>query len=317
MKLVILDPIYFHERHIERLKQFGGVLIYNDLPRNNKEILDRIKDSDVIITASVDLNGEVLKQCRRLKLICLACSGYDRIDIDSCDRLGIKVANVPFYATEAVAEHTFALLLAIMKRIKAGDERVHRGVFSRKGLIPMQLKGKVFGILGTGRIGCRVAKIANCFECNVIATTLHPSVERAEKIGVKYVDLETLLKESDIISIHVSLNPSTIDLLGFQEFSLMKKNPILINTSRGKVINHRALVQALSKEIIFGAGLDVLPYEPPLKHDPLLRFPNVVITPHNAFRTPEALEDRADTVVANIESFVEGKPKNVIYNLNQ
>jgi len=191
---------------------------------------------------------------------------------------------------------------------------VRSGRFNQKDLYLLQLSGKVFGIIGTGKIGSRVARIADSFGCKVIATTLHPSVERGRRLGVKYVELTSLLKESEIISLHVPLTPSTVDLISYKEFSLMKKKPILINTSRGKVINHRALVQALSKGIISGAGLDVLPYEPPHKGDPLLKFSNVIFSPHNAFCTPEALENCADTVIANIESFINGRLKNRVDN---
>ena len=314
MKLTILDPIYFNKNHIDKLKKIAQVLIFDDLPKTKDEILQRIKDADIIITASVDINGEILKQCERLKLICLACSGYNRVDLDTCDDLGIIVTNIPSYATEAVAEHALALLLALMKKIREGDKHVRRGRFNRKELRLLQLNGKIFGIIGTGRIGGRVAKIANSFGCKVIATTLHPSIERAKKLGVRYVKLAELLRESHIISLHAPLNASTIDLISYKEFRLMKKKPILINTSRGKVINHDALVQALSKGSIAAAGFDVLPHEPPQKGDPLLKFSNVVFSPHNAFCTPEALENCAGTIVDNIESFINGRTMNKVSN---
>lgn len=316
MKLVVLDPIYLNKRHIDKLKKIGRVFIFDGLPNTHDEILQRVKDSDIIITASVDINGAILKQCTSLKMICLACSGHNRIDLDICNELAIIVTNVPSYATKAVAEHVFAFLLAIMKKIREGDEHVRKGRFNRREFRLMELNGKIFGIVGTGRIGTQVVRIANSFGCKVIAHTLHPSIERAKKIGVSYVKLEKLLRESDIISLHVSLNPSTVNLINYKEFRLMKKKPILINTSRGKVINHDALVWALSKGKICAAGLDVLPYEPPQRGDPLLKFPNIIFSPHNAFCTPEALENCADTVIDNIESFINAKPKNVVNSKN-
>ena len=199
-----------------------------------------------------------------------------------------------------------------MKKIREGDQRVRVGNFNRKGLCLLQLDGKVFGIIGTGRIGSCVAKIANCFNCKVIATTLHPDLERGKRLGVEYVDLEGLLKESDIISLHIPLNPYTVDSISYKEFRLMRKKPILINTARGKLINHSALVWALSEGIIYGAGLDVLPYEPQHKETSLLKFSNVIFSPHNAFCTPKALESRAGTIIANIKSFIIGKPMNIV-----
>lgn len=314
MKLVVLDPIYFNKSHIDKLKSISNVSIFKDLPKSEDEVLKRINNANIIITASVDISEKIFKQCKNLKMICLACSGYNRIDIDTCNKLGILVTNVPSYATEAVAEHTFALLLAIMKKIREADQLVRSCKFNRRELRLLQLSGKVFGIVGTGRIGSRVARIANSFGCKVIANTLHPSIERAKKIGVKYVGLKTLLKESNIISLHVPLNSSTVELISYEEFNIMRKSPILINTSRGKVVNHSALVLALKKGIISGAGLDVLPYEPPQKNDSLLRFPNVIFSPHNAFCTSEAMENCADTVIENIESFINGHSKNKVIN---
>lgn len=307
MKLVILDPIYFNKKHIDKFKNIGEFLNYKTLPNSDNEILQRIKDADIVITSSVDIRGDIIKQCKSLKMICLACSGYNRVDIKACNKLGIKVTNVPSYATKAVAEHTFALLLSLMKKVREGDKLVRSGRFNRRNLSLLQLDEKVFGIIGTGRIGSQVANIANTLGCKVIANTLHPSFKRATKIKVKYVKLLNLLLESDIISLHVTLNPSTVNLISYNEFNLMRKKPILINTSRGKVINHGALVKALSKGQISAAALDVLPFEPPQKGDPLLKFPNVVFSPHNAFCTPEAMESCADTVISNIESFIKNK----------
>lgn len=158
----------------------------------------------------------------------------------------------------------------------------------------------------------RVAQVANCFGCNGVANTLHASSERKRKLGIKYLELETLLKMSDIISLHIPLNSSTAGLIGYKEFAQMKKRPILINTSRGEIVNYDALVWALSKRLISGAGLDVLPHNLPRKKDLLFKFQNVVFSPHIAFYTPEALNKCADIVIENIKSFVKGKPQNLV-----
>lgn len=312
MKLTVLHPAHFRKSHIDRLRKIGRVSIFKDLPDSNEEILSRIKDAEIIITSSVNIGKDIIDKCRSLRMISLACSGYNRIDIKACNKAGIIVTNAPDYSTEAVSEHVFALLLSLIKKIRETDRLVRQGIFDRRAFKLSQLKGKIFGIIGTGRIGSRVAKLANCFGCKVIANTLHPSLKRTKEIGVKYVKLPFLLKNSDIISLHIPLNSSTADLIGRKEFDCMKKRPILINTSRGKIINHDALVRALSKKLISGAGLDVLPYEPPAKGDALLKFPNVVFSPHNAFCTPEAINSCADIVVENIESFIKGLPKNKV-----
>lgn len=312
MKLTVLHALHFRKKHIDSLKRIGQVRVFKDMPNSEEEILSRVKGAEIAVTSSVNINKEIINKCRCLRMISLACSGYNRIDIAACNKAGIVVANAPDYATEAVSEHVFALLLSLIKKIREADRLVRQGIFDRKAFSLSQLNGKIFGIIGTGRIGSRVAKIANCFGCKVIANTLHPSSKRAKEIGVKYVKLPVLLRNSDIISLHIPLNPSTSGLISRKEFDCMKKKPVLINTSRGKIINHAALVRALSKKVISGAGLDVLPYEPPDKDDALLKFSNVVFSPHSAFCTPEAINNCADIVVENIESFVKGFPKNKV-----
>lgn len=294
------------------LKSMGQVVKYETMPVSEDEALSRIKEADIVVTASFGISERILKQCHSLKMICLACAGYECVDLEACNISGVVVSNIPSYATEAVAEHVFALLLSLMKKTREGDQRVRDGNLDRKGLGLSQLAGKVFGIIGTGRIGSHVARIANSFGCRVIATALHPGPERGKSLGVEYVDFETLLKESDVISIHVPLDRQTVDFIGHNEFRLMRKKPILINTARGKLINHGALVRALSEDMISGAGLDVLPYKSTDKETSLLRFSNVIFSPHNAFCTPEALENRAVTIIANIKSFIAGKPANIV-----
>ncbi|KPK99045.1 MAG: hypothetical protein AMJ95_01120 [Omnitrophica WOR_2 bacterium SM23_72] len=311
MKLVVLDPVYFNEQHISELKRLGEIIRYNDFPKTNK-VFHRIKEANIIITASAHINSYLLRNCKFLKMICLASTGYDRIDIETANELGITVTNVPNYAIDAVAEYTFALILVLLKKIREGDRHVRYGEFDWRKFQGIQLKGKVFGIIGTGAIGSRVAQIANCFGCDVVANTLHPSFERERELRVKYTTLETFLKVSDIISLHIPLNASTISLISYKEFEQMEKRPILINTSRGEIIKHDALVWALSKGLISGAGLDVLPYELPRKKSLLFKFQNVVFSPHTAFHTTEALNKCADIVIENIKSFIKGSPQNLI-----
>ena len=313
VKIVVLDWVYFERCHMERLRSFGKLVVYDDIANTDVEVIRRINEADIVITASTNISRHILYNCQSLKMISLACTGHNRIDINAAIELGINVTNVPSYATSAVAEHTFALLFALLKKIKESDHYVRNGRYDWREIRIDQLEGKTFGIIGFGRIGSRVANIANCFRCEVVANTPHPPfIELAKLNKVRFLGLDELLAESHIISLHVPLNPRTEGLIGYREFAQMKKTPILINTARGKVIHYDALINALVTEKISGVGLDVLPSEPLQKDDPLLKFPNAVFSPHIAFYTIESLKKCADIVLSNIVGFVEGRLRNVV-----
>jgi lactate dehydrogenase-like 2-hydroxyacid dehydrogenase len=315
MKIVILDTVYFEECHIKYLQSIGNLVVYNNFARTDDEIISRIADANIVIAASTNMKSYVLHSCKYLKLISLASTGYNRIDIDTASKLGFFVTNVPAYSTVAVVEHAFALLLSLMKKIKEGDNYVRNGGYDWRSIRLAQLEGKVFGIIGFGNIGRRVSQIANCFGCQVIVYTINqPSLEMEKIYNVKFVILNQLLGDSDIISLHVPLTLETNGFISFKEFGLMRKGPILINTSRGKVVDHSALINALINGNISGAGLDALPIEPPAADDQLLKFSNTVLSPHVAFHTLESLKRCADIVVSNIEAFLENKPQNIVNN---
>lgn len=315
MKLAVLDPVYFERQHISELRTLGDIVRYSNRPRF-LEVFQSVKEADIIITAETSVDGNMLRRCKFLKLVCVASTGYDHVDIKTASELGVTVTNVPGYATDAVAEHTFALILALLRKICLGDRHMRRGEFRRKKFQGTQLKGKTFGIIGTGAIGARVAQLANCFGCNVVASTLNPSIEREKRLGLKYVSFDTLLKVSDVISLHIPLNHLTKRMIGYKEFTQMEKKPILINTSRKGIIIYDALVKALSKGLISGAGLDALPRSFFLRKHLLFKFQNVIFSPHVAFYTHEALNKCADTIVDNIKSFIKGEPKNLVNKPN-
>ena len=311
MKLVILGPVYLSEEHISELKVLGEVVIYDKFP-GFFETFKGVRGADIIITAKASVNSRMLKECKALRLICTASTGCDHVDVKTASELGVTVTNVPGYATDAVAEHTFALIFALLRRICEGDRRIRKGRFSRRQFRGVQLKGKTFGIIGTGAIGTRVSQIANCFGCNVVALTLNPSAEKEKRLRLKYVEMEALLKISDVISLHIPLNKQTEAMISYDAFARMRKQPILINTSREEVINHNALVDALSKGLIFGAGLDVLPRGFLLRKYLMFKFQNIIFSPHVAFYTLEALNKCADTVIDNIKLFISGKSQNIV-----
>jgi D-lactate dehydrogenase len=280
------------------------------------------------------LTAEVLAQFPRLRLIATRSTGYDHIDLDYCRAHGIAVSNVPDYGDATVAEHAFALLLAVSRHIVTGAERTRRGDFSQHGLRGFELRGKTLGVLGTGRIGRRVIEIGKGFGMKIVAYDLFPDAAVAEHLGYEYLDLHVLLSQADVVTLHVPATPQTHHLLGDPEFAAMKKGAVLINTARGGVVDTSALVRALSARKLRAAGLDVLPAEPLIREEAeifrndrrnsdtdlralladhvLLRFPNVIVTPHVAYDTDEALRRILDTTIANIEAFARGQPRNLV-----
>lgn len=279
-------------------------------------------------------DAAALSQLPRLKLIATRSTGYDHIDLNYCATHGITVSNVPDYGDSTVAEHVFALLLAVARALVESVERTRRGRFSQAGLRGFELCGAVIGVIGTGRIGLRVIEIARGFGMNAIAYDLQPDEAAARRLGFAYRGFEQLLSEADVLTLHVPATSNTHCLISDRELSRMKRGAILINTARGNIIDIEALVRALADGRLRGAGLDVLPQEPLIREEAaifhqdaatdvedfkalvanhvLLRFPNVIVTPHNAYNTEAALQRILSTTIANIEAFERGAPQNVV-----
>jgi len=276
--------------------------------------------------------AQIIDSLPKLKLIATRSTGFDHIDLRAAARRGVIVSNVPFYGENTVAEHTFALLLSISRRIPESIERTHRGSFSPAGLGGFDLKDKTLGIVGTGHIGQLVAKIAYGFGMRLVAFDVFQDKAFAKRYGVTYVSLTSLLKTSDIVSLHAPYNPKTHHLINAQNIKLMKPGAILINTARGGLVDTVALYKALERDRLGGVGLDVLEEENILGEDVshlsdkrtkghlatalisarLLDHPRAVITPHNAFNTQEALVRILDTTVENILTWAKGRPMNVV-----
>ncbi len=298
------------------------------------ESLNTAKDCEILspfIYSKVD--KAVLDSLPNLKFIATRSTGFDHIDIKECQKRNISVSNVPYYGENTVAEHTFALILALSRKIYQSAERTKKSDFSLDGLRGFDLKGRTLRIVGLGHIGQHVARIANGFEMNVIACDQKEDKKLAKSLKLKYVSLEDLLKNSDIISLHVPLNDQTKHLINQQNADLIKRGAILINTARGGLIETEALVEALGKGILAGAGLDVLEEECFIKEERellskefpkkcdlktalqnhiLLQQENVIITPHNAFNSKEALERILETTILNIQSFLKNKAINKV-----
>ena len=292
-------------------------------------------DAEVISTfVNSRLDASVLACFSALRLIATRSTGYDHIDAAYCAAHDIVVCNVPDYGDATVAEHAFALLLGLARHLVDAVERTRHGDFSTGGLRGVELRGRTLGVIGTGRIGRCALQIARGFGMHAIAYDVHPSPEAAERIGFRYVELDELLATADAISLHVPATPETRHLLSDAAFARLKPGAILVNTARGNVVDTAALVRALADGRLAGAGLDVLPEEPLIREEAaifragaadkpydlkalvadhvLLRFPNVLVTPHVAYNTDEALRRIIDTTLANIRAFATGTPQNVV-----
>jgi len=293
----------------------------------------KVRTFDIIsVFIYSEITQEVLKKLPSLKLIATRSTGYDHIDLKECKKRKIKVSNVPFYGENTVAEHTFALILALSRNVHKSYIRTQKGDFSIEGLKGFDLKGKTLGVIGAGHIGLHVIKIAKGFGMEVLAYDVHQNKFISEVLDFRYVGLEELLKKSDIITLHVPSLPQTYHLINRKNISLIKKGAILINTSRGEVIETEALIEALDKKILKGAGLDVLEGEEFLKEEKqllyekdkikalkelardhiLLARDNIVYTPHIAFYSQEALERILETTIKNILCFIGGEPQNIV-----
>ncbi|MEW6145614.1 MAG: 2-hydroxyacid dehydrogenase [Thermodesulfobacteriota bacterium] len=275
----------------------------------------------VCVFVNDTLNADVLKSLREhgTRLVALRCAGFNNVDLFAAAESGITVVRVPSYSPEAVAEHTVALILSLNRKVHRAYARVREGNFSLEGLLGFNLHDKTFGIIGTGKIGFALAKILKGFGCTVLAYDPYPNPE-CEAIGVGYTDPSGLYEESDIISLHCPLNPETHHLIDSKALAKMKKGVMLINTSRGAVIDTKAVIDALKSGKIGYLGLDVYEEEGDLFFEDLsneviqddvfarlLTFPNVLITGHQAFFTREALRAIAETTLSNISDFEKGE----------
>jgi D-lactate dehydrogenase len=278
------------------------------------------------------LTARLLRGLRRLRLIVTRSTGFDHIDLAACRRRGIAVANVPLYGEHTVAEHTFALILALSRNLHKAYVKTIKGDFSLEGLQGFDLKGKTLGVVGAGRIGLHVIKMARGFGMEVLAHDVRRDAFVSEVLDFRYVPLETLLRRADIVTLHTPYLAATHHLMNRARFRLMKRGSLLINTARGGLVDTDALVWALDEGILSGAGLDVLEGEElvkeerqllskdfpkeklatALKNHILLHRENVVITPHIAFDSREALQRILETTVANITGFLGGAPVNLV-----
>jgi glycerate dehydrogenase len=286
---------------------------YQEYPATHSpEIVERLKDATIVITNKVPLDRETLQQLPKLKLIAVAATGTDIIDKDQCRAAGITVVNIRNYAFNTVPEHVFALIFALRRNLIAYRDDVRRGVWQQAEqfcFFPHPIRdiaGSTLGIVGFGELGKSVARRAEAFGMRVLATDIIPQP------GL--VDLVTILKESDIVTLHVPLTAQTRNIIGAEQLAMMRSDAILIKTARGGLVDENALARALRDGLIAGAGFDVLTSEPPRDGNVLLGLvsPNFILTPHIAWASREAMQILADQLIDNIEAFVAGRPQNVV-----
>jgi len=296
-----------------RLRSLGEVSVHAERGADQEaELARRIGDAEIAVNirAHARFTDGVLAACPRLRLISIWGTGTDNVDLAACRARGVAVTNTPGVNAHAVAEHTLALMLAVTRRIPAMDRDVRAGQWPR-GLL-VQLEGKTLGLVGLGAIGSRVATLARAFEMRLLASTYGPDDGRAAAVGARHVPLDELLRESDVVSLHLRLSADTQRFLSRDRLALMKPTAFLVNTARGGLVDKAALVEALREGRLAGAALDVFHEEPVAADDPILGLPNVVLTPHNAGMTREVIDGGLLRAVENIEGFLAGTPRDVV-----
>lgn len=288
------------------------VIVYDDT--TPEELLERIQDADIIVTKEMPVNGDLIRQFPdSVKLICEAGTGYNNLDLDAAKEKGITVCNIPAYSSQRVAHTTIMMILNLSSTMQTQMKMLAHGNhdnFTKNLQVPhVEVNGKTLGIIGAGNIGRSVIKVAQALDMDILVYTRTP---RADEDGIRYVDLPTLLKSSDYVSLHCPLTPQTRHIINEETLSMMKPTAFLINTSRGALVDEPALIKALQNGVIAGAGLDVQETEPPVKDNPLYTLDNVILTPHMGWKGLETRQRLVSILDGNIKAYLNGSPVNVV-----
>ncbi len=297
------------EKHKKKLLDLGHTFIQFEKNQDIDVLIERISGVDVLMLANMKIDQKVIEKADSLKYINIAFTGVDHIPLDYAKSRNIDISNASGYSTDSVAELCICFMLQLLRNVGKVEERC-RNSLTKDGLIGSTLKGKTVGIIGGGKIGSQVAKLAKLFGAK---TVLYSRSKKDSNLFDEQLDLEKLLAVSDIVSLHCPLTKETENLISYNQFSKMKSTAFLINTARGNVINQEALSDALKNGVISGAAIDVFDIEPPLPSNHiLLNTPNLILTPHIAFATKESLQLRAEIVFDNLYSWLNGEVKNRI-----
>ena len=332
MKIAFFELAEWEKKYFEKEFVNSFEVFFSDKPLS-KDTVEPIKDIEMLVVFIHSyINKEILDQLPNIKFITTMSTGFDHIDMVECGNRNITVCNVPTYGETVVAEHAFALLLAISRRLIESVERVKSGNFSPSGLTGFELKGKTLGVIGVGSIGTNVIRIARGFGMNAIVYKRTPDYALEKELGCKFVELPVLYQQSDIISLHIPYSKETHHYIGEEQFNMMRDGVVIINTARGALIDSMALLKALESGKVKSAGLDVLEEEPLLEEEKdllslsfekdklmailedhmLVKHPNVIVTPHNAFNSNEALHKIVETTHQNLTGFMNSTPLNVV-----
>ncbi|MBV8215738.1 MAG: hydroxyacid dehydrogenase [Verrucomicrobia bacterium] len=274
------------------------------------DLIKLIGDADILLLSNRPLSGNVINASPNLKLICVAFTGIDHVDQEACKTRGIIIHNAAGYAVHAVSELAIGLMVALLRRIIPADTKTRAGG-TNDGLVGHELFGKTLGVVGCGHIGLQVARLGKAFGCHVLG--FDPHAIKVSDVDMKQVELDQLLSQSDIVTLHLPLIPETRGFIGRDQLTKMKRSAILINTARGPIVDRDALIEALSGNRLAGAGLDVFDLEPPLPDNhPILTVPNTVLTPHIGFETAEAMAAKASIALGHLEDFLHNTAESTV-----
>jgi len=288
------------------------VVVYDDT--TPEELLERIQDADIIVTKEMPVSGDLIRQFpKSVKLICEAGTGYNNLDLEAAKEMGITVCNIPAYSSQRVAHTTIMMILNLSSTMQTQFKMLAKGNrdnFTKNLQVPhVEVNGKTLGLIGAGNIGRAVIKVAKALDMDILVYTRTP---REDEDGIRYVDLETLLRSSDYVSLHCPLTPQTRHIINEETLAMMKPTAFLINTSRGALVDEPALIKALQDGVIAGAGLDVQETEPPVAENPLYTLDNVILTPHMGWKGLETRQRLVSILDGNVKAYLNGSPINVV-----
>ncbi len=304
MKIVAVEPIGITSERAQEIKEIFksqnvDFEVYKDRQESPEVLVERMRNADAVIVSNIPIKKEIMEKCPKLKMLMVAFTGLDHIDLEYCRQHNIVVRNAAGYATTAVAELAVGLMLDCYRHLTVLDAQIRNGG-TRNNFLGRQLKGKVVGIVGTGAIGMETARLLLAFGCKVVAWSRSERKELTD-LGVRYLSLEMLMAQSDIISLHLPLTPQTHHIITRDLLSLCKPSALIVNTARGNVVDINAVAEMLSEGKIAGAAFDVFEKEPPLaENHPLLRAPNCLVIPHVGYATREAFDIRIDICIETL-----------------
>ena len=304
MRIVVMDNVVLNREQIGLLNTLGELIIFRDNPSTRKEVIDRAGNADILISGWTKYPRDILEDLPNLQMISLWSTGMDCIDLNTAERAGIIVTNVPGFARNAVAELTFGLILAVMRKIHPACCQIRKSrAFDWELFQGRELSGKTLGILGTGAIGVKTAQIAKGFDMNIVAFDMYPKKQLETDQILKYVDFKYVFSCSDIVPVHMPLTDGTRGIIGYPELSSMPSHGIFINTARAEIVDQEALTRCLREGVLLGCGLDDVDLDHP-SWEELSRMEQVIMTPHMGFYTHEAVKTKGDICIDNVVRFI-------------